>query len=157
MQAPARPARWSASRKTSPIRTRCERLARQERLGRAGTLAAEVGDEINNPLTYVGANIELAIEEIREVAAGASPGAGSTSSTILEEARERTERIRKIVRGLRAFAREDVPVGAVDVWSTLATSIDITAHELRQERARRHPPHGRRTSLRTKRVARRCS
>lgn len=109
-----------------------ERLTRQERLVTAGTLAAGVGHEINNPLTYVNANIELAIEEIREVAAGASPGRLHDVVEILEEAREGAERIRKIVRGLRAFAREDVPVGAVDVWSTLATSIDIAAHELRR-------------------------
>ena len=108
------------------------RISRQERLVTAGTLAAGVGHEINNPLTYVGANVELAIEEVSAVAEGAPPTRLREVVEILEDAREGTNRIRKIVRGLRAFAREDVPLGAVDVWSTLEMSIDLASHELRK-------------------------
>lgn len=109
-----------------------DRLTRQERLVTAGTLAAGVGHEINNPLTYVSANVELAIEAIREVAGGASPSRLRDVAEILEEAREGSARIGKIVRGLRAFASEDGSVGTVDVWSTLEMSIDVAAHELRR-------------------------
>lgn len=49
-----------------------ERLERQERLVTTGTLAAGVGREVNNPLTFVAANVDFALDGIRTIA-GASP------------------------------------------------------------------------------------
>ena len=44
-----------------------ERLSRQEHLVTTGTLAAGVGHEINNPLTYLMVNIGLAVEELQAI------------------------------------------------------------------------------------------
>ena len=109
-----------------------ERMERQERLVTTGTLAAGVGHEINNPLTYVAANVDFALEELR-VIGGASPSSRMREVvSVLQEAREGAERIRKIVRGLRAFAREDTLSVPTDVHSALEMSINMAMHELRQ-------------------------
>lgn len=109
-----------------------DRIRRQERLVTTGTLAAGVGHEINNPLTYVSANIDFALDEIRAIAGGSPSGRMRDVLEVLSEARQGTERIRKIVRGLRAFAREDSVAVATDVAATIEFSVSMAMHELRQ-------------------------
>lgn len=101
-----------------------ERLARQEKLATMGTLAAGVGHEINNPLTLISANIEHALEEIEH-------GQGHQLSGVLQEVRDGAERIRKIVRGLRAFAREDVVAVPINVEAVVGVATQMARHELR--------------------------
>jgi signal transduction histidine kinase/CheY-like chemotaxis protein len=108
-----------------------EQLARHERLVTTGTLAAGIGHEINNPLTFVTANIDLALAEIRMLG-GASPSLSAGElGELLSDAREGAERIRKIVRGLRSLAREEEGLVAVDVHAVLDLSINMAMHELR--------------------------
>lgn len=108
-----------------------ERITRQERLVTTGTLAAGVGHEINNPLTFVAANLELALETLH---ARADVGAGWARdvASALSDARVGAERIRKIVRGLRAFAREGGPDVPTDVHAVVEISLQMAMHELRQ-------------------------
>lgn len=108
-----------------------ERLSRQERLVTTGTLAAGVGHEINNPLTYILANIDFSLEELRAIAGGSPSGRLRELIEVLDEAREGGERIRKIVRGLRAFAREEAEPMATDVANAVEISINMAAHEIR--------------------------
>jgi PAS domain S-box-containing protein len=76
------------------------RLQSQDRLAALGTLAAGIGHEINNPLTYVIANVDLARDEVR------SMGAGHESlAEALADAAEGAARVRQILDELRAFAR----------------------------------------------------
>ncbi len=108
-----------------------EHLVRQERLATIGTLAAGVGHEINNPLTFIASNVEHAIEAI-EALGGSSPSAQLLEiGAVLQEVRDGAERIRKIVRGLRAFAREDAAATPTDVASAIHVSVNMASHELR--------------------------
>jgi PAS domain S-box-containing protein len=109
-----------------------KRLLRDERLMTVGTLAAGVGHEINNPLTYVQASLDLALDAVRAAASGATPARTGELLELLTEARTGTERIRKIVRGLRAFAREDGAPSPINVQEVVETSISMAMHELRR-------------------------
>lgn len=108
-----------------------ERLARQERLVTAGTLAAGVGHEINNPLTYVSANLEYVIDRLGTLAGELPSSTLSDVVDVLGEAREGADRITKIVRGLRSFARQDAPLAPTDVHTAIGVAADLAVHELR--------------------------
>jgi PAS domain S-box-containing protein len=108
-----------------------EQLARQERLITTGTLAAGVGHEISNPLTYVASNLEFALDELRGFAGDAASERTQELLDVLSEAREGAARITTIVRGLRAFAREDAPLAPTDVRSAIEIATNMAAHELR--------------------------
>jgi two-component system, NtrC family, sensor kinase len=115
------------------MRRAAERMAQQQRLATTGTLVAGVGHEINNPLAFVMGNLDLAVEEIRAIA-GPSPSARLQElSDILAEARVGADRIRKIVRGLRALSREDVALQPVELEAAVETSMSMAQHELRRK------------------------
>jgi PAS domain S-box-containing protein len=109
-----------------------ERMIRQDRLATTGTLAAGVGHEINNPLTYVTGNIDYAMDELRHIAGGSPSGRLLELVTVLGEAREGAERIRKIVRGLRAFARDEGVSAPTDISAAVEVSLNMAMHEVRQ-------------------------
>ena len=108
-----------------------QRMQRHERLVTAGTLAAGVGHEINNPLTYVSANVEYALDELRRTGGPEPSDSVRELLDVLAEAKEGAARIRKIVRGLRAFAREESEPVATDVHVALDLSINMAMHEMR--------------------------
>jgi PAS domain S-box-containing protein len=110
-----------------------DRSNQQDRLATVGTLAAGVGHEINNPLAYVIGNIEFALEELRLIA-GPSPSARLAEMLeVLGEAREGADKIRKIVRGLRSLAREDVVLQQVDPGVVVETSLSMASHEIKHK------------------------
>jgi len=108
-----------------------EHLARQEHLVTTGTLAAGIGHEINNPLTFILSNIEFALEELRSLAGGSPSGRLLELVSVLGEARDGAERIRKIVRGLRALAREESAPIPTLVDGPIEIAINMAAHEVR--------------------------
>lgn len=108
-----------------------ERLAQQQRLITTGTLASGVGHEINNPLAYVVANLEVAIEDVRAIEGGSPSGRVKSIVDALGDAREGAERIRRIVRGLRSLAREDTVPLPTNVQKVVETSLHMAMHELR--------------------------
>ena len=110
-----------------------ERLARQEHLITTGTLAAGVGHEINNPLTFVIANVELALDELRAIGGGSPSARIRDILQLLIETREGAERIHKIVQGLRALAREQSEPVATELDKVLVISINMAGHELRSK------------------------
>ncbi len=106
-----------------------ERLMIADRMASVGTLAAGVAHEINNPLSYVVANL-----------AHLEAGAGKIFSEeeladracALSEAREGAERVRTIVRDLKAFSRTSEEKGSsVDVRRTLESSTKLAWNEVR--------------------------
>jgi CheY-like chemotaxis protein len=103
-----------------------------DRMASVGTLAAGVAHEINNPLAYVLANLDMIIEDLVEVADGSSSERLAESIVMAREAREGAERIRKIVRGLKTFSRaEDEHRAAIDVTDVLELSLQMTFNEIR--------------------------
>lgn len=104
------------------------RLLQAERVATMGTLAASVGHEINNPLTYVLSNIDLAARKLRE---GDAHEARDELLLHLESAREGAEQMRRIVRALRSTSRADVaPPGPTDVHAVLDRAIQLVRHEI---------------------------
>jgi PAS domain S-box-containing protein len=120
-------------RRSAELEAARSALVQAERLATAGQLAAGVGHEINNPLSYVLANQTFAIEELVRVKV---PTPGVDMEEILRallQAQLGAERIRDIVRDLRTFARGDPDtIGPVDVQATLEFSISMAAPQLRQ-------------------------
>ncbi len=126
------------------------RLAHLDRMASLGTLAAGIAHEINNPLTYVIANLQLLEEEMPRLIhdylgavqrAGSSPDARAATtvnrlneaSARLHDALEGAERIRGIVLHVKTFSRAgDEHRTFVDVRSILDSSIKVVFSEIRQ-------------------------
>ena len=108
-----------------------EKLSRHQRLVTTGTLAAGVGHEINNPLTYTLANLSMAIEELEDIAGGSSSQRLREIIGLLDEARQGGERVKRIVRGLKSLAREETEAQPVDVNAIVRSALQMANHELR--------------------------
>ncbi len=120
-------------RRSAELEAARSALIQAERLATAGQLAAGVGHEINNPLSYVLANQTYAVEELARVK-GPTPGVDLEEvQKALVQAQLGAERIRDIVRDLRTFARGNPDtIGPVDVKATLEFSISMATPQLRQ-------------------------
>ncbi len=109
-----------------------KRLVVADRMASVGTLAAGAAHEINNPLAYVTANLDLVVEEIRTLSGGSPSARMKDLEEMVLEAREGAERVRKIVRGLKTFSRaEEERRGVMDVKPTLELAINMSFNEIR--------------------------
>lgn len=111
------------------LRDARERLELSERMATVGTMAAGVAHEINNPLAFVIGNLGY----LRERCKNLDPEAAAA----LEDVAIGSERIRTIVRDLKAFARSDArPVGSAceptDVPKAVAVAVTMANGEIRQ-------------------------
>ena len=127
------------------------------RLSSVGTLASGVAHEINNPMTYVIGNVELAMQRACAVmervsadcpaCAGCEPEAVHSCGVVrealldvddlLRHAAHGAERVCQIVRDLKVFSRADDghKKQPVDLVGVLESSINICWNEIR-DRAR---------------------
>lgn len=123
-------------------------VIQDDRVRAVGALAASVAHEINNPLTYVSANVDVAINELRRLDAGLRNGddlrttiAGARATIhklleFLDAARTGAQRVARITRELRTFARgDDDPGVTADVGEAVRTVLDLVAREV-EARAR---------------------
>ncbi|HEY6180580.1 MAG TPA: ATP-binding protein, partial [Kofleriaceae bacterium] len=119
---------WLFRDVTERRRFELDRAVVTERMAAMGRLAAGVGHEINNPLTYALGNIESLLES--SAASGTPPPANEVVER-LQEARDGLARIRVIVRDLQSLARADESHGEVDLKQVIEQAIQIAGAELR--------------------------
>jgi signal transduction histidine kinase len=105
-----------------------DRAVATERMAAMGRLAAGVGHEINNPLTYVLANVESLLDT-SSVTRPLPPVEEVLER--LSEARDGLGRIRVIVRDLQTLSRAEESYGEVDLRQALDQAIQIAAAEVR--------------------------
>lgn len=123
-----------------------QKVVANDRVHAIGTLAASVAHEINNPLTYVLANLELAESELQRAircldgvghsAAAAALIAVQEATDLLGPVRLGAERVRRITQDLRTFSRGDEDAAATcDLRLAVRRAVDLVGKDL-QARAR---------------------
>lgn len=114
-------------------KTAHEQLMMSDRLASIGMLAAGVAHEINNPLSAVMGNLELAASELAVLSD--KLGERGPSQDLLDEvneARSAAERVQEIMRDLKIFSRaEEDTKSNVDVRLVLETSVRMAWNEIR--------------------------
>ena len=109
-----------------------QQLILSDRLASVGMLAAGVAHEINNPLAYVVANLDLLAEELNDVADSPLAHRVTEWADAVREAREGSDRIRKIVRGLKTLSRaEEERRSVVELRPILELSVNMAFNEIR--------------------------
>lgn len=119
-------------------------LEHADRLASLGTLAAGVAHEINNPLAYVVSNLGYSIEQIVRIRSMLGEAdlpeqlrrrldqTLAPISEALEEASEGTDRVARIVQGLKSFSRsEGESRGPVDLQRVMNSAISMAENEIR--------------------------
>lgn len=110
------------------------RLQVADRMASMGTLAAGVAHEINNPLTFIMGNLNFLESELRDLAGPKPTPRWQEMQQTVEEALEGSERVRRIVRQLKTFARGgDEPVGPVDVHDILEKTLTLAKNNIRHK------------------------
>ncbi|MDI1446714.1 PAS domain S-box protein [Polyangium sp. 6x1] len=108
------------------------RMLLSDRLTSLGTMAAGVAHEINNPLSFVLANLEFIAGALHAAPPDAATLEAATQA--LDEALEGARRMRSIVRDMSTFSRvgsEAAERGPIDVHAVLEKAVRMTKHALR--------------------------
>jgi PAS domain S-box-containing protein len=123
-----------------------DRLRRKQKLESLGTLAAGVAHEVNNPLTWLMGNVECLQVLLDDHGETLPARVVEDLGEIAIEMRDGTERIRRIVAGLKPFTRSDEDsFGPVDLLAVLDAAVDLAGNEIRHRarlvrRIRKVPP-----------------
>ena len=114
------------------------RIAAEQQLGAAqkfealGRLAAAIGHEINNPLTYVISNLEFCTTEIQTLGPEVPRATVDLLAEALGEASSGAERVRRIVQEVRRFSfKPNDTLGAVDVRASIEAVIRMVGNVVR--------------------------
>jgi signal transduction histidine kinase len=98
--------------RTRELREIQAQLTQAEKMKSLGQLVAGVAHELNNPIGFVHANLQLLEEFIQKLVEGQRTEADTerireSISKLLVRSREGTQRVKKIVQDLRTFSRMD--------------------------------------------------
>jgi len=101
-----------------------------ERMATIGLLAAGVGHEINNPLTYILCNL-TALDDLIDAVPSAEDA--TLARAALSDIQDGAARIAAIVADLRSYARDDTDAdpGPVDVAVAATRALGLVDHQLR--------------------------
>jgi len=109
-----------------------QRLQSRDRMASIGTLTAGVVHGINNPLSYVIANLEYVKRLLAPGAERLEPQALSELGDVLDDSLDGAERVRSIVSDLGSFSRPlDARVLAVDLERATERALSVAANEIR--------------------------
>jgi len=111
------------------------RAAELDRLTSLGSLAAGIAHEVNNPLTFVTGNLELAQDKASALQTRLSgPDAFSMVGVcqLLSRAQRGADRIAEVMRRVSLFARtDDAAETGIDVHDVLESSLQLASNEIR--------------------------
>ena len=98
--------------RTRELRDIQAQLTQAEKMKSLGQLVAGVAHELNNPIGFVHANLQLLEEYIQKLVEGQRTDSDTerireTINKLLARSREGTQRVKKIVQDLRTFSRMD--------------------------------------------------
>jgi two-component system NtrC family sensor kinase len=106
-------------------------LRKAQRLEALGRLAAGIGHEINNPLTFMSAGIEALASDLRLLMPHLPPPVQTELRDLSEAAAIGADRISQIVRSIQLFGnKEERDLEVVDMGSVLSLSLRMIASEL---------------------------
>lgn len=110
------------------------RAAQAERMVSLGTLAAGVVHELQNPLAFVIASLDLAVRHLTSLES-APPSSGGRREAVrgaVDNAREGAWRVATIIRDLKAFARSDEERRKpIDVHAPLEAALKLVMNQVR--------------------------
>ncbi len=105
-------------------------LVLSERLASVGLVAAGVGHELKNPLSYVSLNLELLSRELDALERRA-PGETTRARRALEDALQGTRRVSDVASGLKLLSREAAQErDLVRLENLVPLTLALTRHEL---------------------------
>jgi two-component system, NtrC family, sensor kinase len=105
-----------------------------DRMVSMGRLAAGVGHEINNPLSYVLSNLNYLSQELQPGRPPPSAAEALELMDALNSAREGAERVRLIVKDLRTLSRpDDMNTEPVDLSEVVRGAVKLAERELRDQ------------------------
>ncbi|HLL05252.1 MAG TPA: two-component regulator propeller domain-containing protein [Myxococcaceae bacterium] len=127
------------------LQTTRERLVHAEKMAAVGTLAAGVGHEINNPLSFIISNLHYATMEVQGAAHSEQSQRWREVGQALEDALHGADRVRRIVQDLKTFSRvKPEQLQRVDLHTVLDLTLAIaeaqTRHRARVVKDYGNPP-----------------
>jgi signal transduction histidine kinase len=117
--------------RTQELRFAQQQLMQAEKMKSLGQLVAGVAHELNNPIGFVHANIQLIDEYVQKITGpNATPEemarAREALTKLIARSKEGTERVKQIVQDLRSFSRMDqAELQEVDLHEELDRTIGL--------------------------------